>query len=87
MHVKDYIKILIWSLQNITKNGIISIYVGLSVEPSIRDLIILLSHFSKSFVYSLNYFYGLDNLSSSFVFYDFKNVDKLINELKYVLKL
>ena len=86
-HVEYYIKLLIWSLKNLKKNGKISFQFGLSMEPAVRDLLILVNHYCESFIFSLNYFYGLDSLSSSIIFYNFRSVDKLINELVYINKI
>jgi hypothetical protein len=86
-HIDQYIKLLIFSLNNINKKGYISIYIGVSIEPCLRDLILLLNHYSDSYIYSLNYFFGLDSLSSSIVFYNFHSKNKLMNELKNIFFL
>jgi hypothetical protein len=86
-HLEHYVNLLIWSLNNINDKGYITLYVGLTMEPGLRDLIILLCYYSDVYYYSLNYYYGLDSLSSSFVFYNIRSKKKLINELKYILKI
>ena len=42
----EFTLVTIWSLNNINENGYITLYIGLTIEPGLRDLVILLCHYA-----------------------------------------
>ena len=80
-HVEIYIDLILWSLFNITEYGKININLGFTLEPNLRDLVLLMSQYCEISVYSLNYLLSIDSVSVFYSFFHFKNKKKLVNEL------
>ena len=79
-HVEIYIDLILWSLFNITEYGKININLGFTLEPNLRDLVLLMSQYCEISVYSLNYLLSIDSVSVFFLFSILK-IKKLVNEL------
>lgn len=84
---KYYIKILKWSLVNITESGIICINLGPPLFKFIFDFLLLMNKFSDIYIFSSFKFNELYTFPVYYCFSSIKNKEQLIDELNKIEKI
>jgi predicted O-methyltransferase YrrM len=84
--LKYYIKFITLSIDKLNKNGVLSINMGLLLEKSLLDIVLLLNSFSSMFIFSDYQLHKLQDIPIFYTFSEFWKIDELKNKLNIILK-
>ena len=85
--LKDTLITFLLSLNLLKKNGIISLKLNLTYEPSILDTILLISNYSSLFIFCDHFSRNISDFPIYYIFSEFWKVDNLKTDINRVLNI